>query len=435
MKLHTRSRWLFLAALVLGSWIYHLSLAVPQLRSDHLQTAETPFFSDLYPRWRGTREWLWYGRDPYSPAVTIMIHEGLTGVPVPAGAPVPATDAFAYPLYFGVLLAPLTLIPYATLMPGLYLAGLGLLGLAVSLWIVAAGSWERLPGWLLVLGCSTPAAINAVSVQQPTLFSVACLAGALAALRIGTLSPLHVRRWYIAMGALLALATIKPQNCLLLLLVLGVWGLGNLRRYGAVFLGFAGTLGSLLVATELGAPGWILRWGRALELYQQAVPMTPLGLVGLPPLAATGLRIGLALGLVLLAWRLRRCPPGSMAFAGLCALALALSYLIFPSWTYQYLLLYPAILLVIGNRRALVLCRPLGRSLYVVITSFALWPFVVALPGAVLLGLGAVFAQPTLTSQAAGLWPLMWLPLLVLPFVLLPAVSLLIRSGLLPQKP
>src|SRR4026207_715589 len=104
-----------LLLLVISSWAYELIIEEPGIRSRASMTF-SPGYSDLSPRWRGTYELLRHGRDPYGTEVTIANHEGLTGQTWQPGDPIPYADGFAYPLYFALFMAPLTLLPYEDLM-------------------------------------------------------------------------------------------------------------------------------------------------------------------------------------------------------------------------------------------------------------------------------------------------------------------------------
>src|SRR5690349_2342627 len=65
-------------------------------------------FSDLYPRWYGSRELLLHHRNPYDPSVTREIQLWSYGRPVDPRQPSGPQDEdrFAYPLYIAFLLAP-----------------------------------------------------------------------------------------------------------------------------------------------------------------------------------------------------------------------------------------------------------------------------------------------------------------------------------------
>src|SRR5271155_3431642 len=68
--------------LVLLMWGYYAHML--QLAEQRLAASGFPErnFSDLFPRWLGTRELLLNGRDPYSPEITREIQRGYYGRPI-----------------------------------------------------------------------------------------------------------------------------------------------------------------------------------------------------------------------------------------------------------------------------------------------------------------------------------------------------------------
>jgi len=69
-------------------------------------TSRVPGGNDLYPRWVAGCDWLKTGRDPYSPATTLRIQQGIYGRPA---TPDEDQVAFAYPIYTVLLTLPLCL--------------------------------------------------------------------------------------------------------------------------------------------------------------------------------------------------------------------------------------------------------------------------------------------------------------------------------------
>jgi hypothetical protein len=420
--------WLAVAALVLGNWTYGLAVEEAGIRAQAVAGGMTfsPNYSDLYPRWRGAYEALWQGRDPYSYAVTADIHEGLTGERLPPGDPATLADSFAYPLYFAVLLAPLTLAPYGVLMPWLWLGAVGLVALSVVGWrrVLDGAPLLPLPA-LAALGCSTLPAINAIIRQQPTILSLAFSTGAVVALRQGAASPARAGWWYAGAGALLAGTTIKPQCSILLLPALAIWVLGDLRGRRGLPIGFAGAMSGLLLAAEAMQSDWIPRWLASLQEYQQVVGVRPLLIALLPPAVAPAVLAGGGLLLVALLWRMRRAPADHPSFHLVVALPLFACYLVFPSWGYQQLLLYPAVVLVLSRRDMLAGYGRAGRVLYGTILSLVVLPLLLGLLGAGAWAGGAVFQAPALAGAAPALRGIIWLLLITLPFLLCLPLGLL----------
>src|SRR5579872_6144757 len=116
--MHARRAILPLALVLAGSmWFYVQHVMIP-----HQQVEATKFdiprgnLSDLYPRWLGARELLLHHRDPYGADITREIQVGYYGRPLDAARSGDPKDqqAFAYPLYVVLLLAPTVGLPFAT---------------------------------------------------------------------------------------------------------------------------------------------------------------------------------------------------------------------------------------------------------------------------------------------------------------------------------
>jgi hypothetical protein len=420
---------LFAAVLVaIGAWAYVLGIEEPAIRARAVAQGMSfsPEYSDLYHSWRATRELLWHGRDPYSEAITAEIAAGLSGRPTVPNDAVPQAARFSYPLYFAFLVAPLTLAPYGTLMPWLYAGGVALIALYTLACCWAVGlRGRRTIGGLVLLGSSSLPAIHATIIIQPVIVSVACVGGAIVALARSAQYPRQVHVWYAAAGVLLAVSTVKPQCSILLIGALAIWALGRLRERFSFLLGFTLTLGALLPDAEMLSPGWIPRWIEAISVYQGAVGVQPLLFTVFPAaaspvaLAAAGLLLG---GCV---WRLRATNPLQVGFQVIVAVALLASYLVFASWEYQQLLLYPALLLVIAQRATLRSSNRLGRVSYPVIVSVILWPFVGAVAAVIFWAVRATERQPLSDSDANVFWGVLRLPLIALPFLLLVPLAVL----------
>ena len=447
--------WLFpLGALLLGLAVYGYitAIIVPQ-QVDYGRTHNVPRgnLSDLYPRWYGTYERLWHGRDPYSAAVTQEIQVGYYGRLLTPADTVKDQQGFAYPLYVVFLLAPLTLLPFSLVQPLFGLLLLILTALAVLLWLGAL-RW-RLPApaaaaaCLLVVG-SWPA-LQAWSLEQLTALVAALLAAAAYCLTRGAGPPTGEREtppggatgWYVAAGALLAVATIKPQITVLLVAGLVLWAGGAWRARQAAAWGFLGTLALLVGGALLLQPTWIGDFRAALSAYAQythgeslLLSFARAGLGGVAPGLAEPLTdLGTAvLSVVALIvwWRGRQAPAGSFVFARALALTLAVTLLIIPTWApYNQLILVPAALLLARHWPALQATgRRWVRWLWMVAAVMLTWPAVLSVvlmiwlaltlaggagccaapiyqPGAsVLPVITSLFAPWAVLAALAGLW-------------------------------
>jgi hypothetical protein len=407
-------------ALALSMAFYIAGVLIPQQRASAAQTsAPRGNLSDLYPRWYGAREALLHGRDPYSADVTREIQVGYYGRAIDPSRPNDPRDqqGFAYPFYVAFLLAPTFGLPFATLAAGFGYLLLALTALSVPLWLYAVG-WRpplavTLALTLLTLG-SFPT-LQGVALQQLSLVVGALLAGAAAALVGGR---------HALAGALLALATIKPQIAAPLVAWLALWTISDWPRRQGVAWGFSGVMALLVGGAQIAAPGWIGRFLTALGAYQQYTAGQPLFETLLTP---WGGRLAAAAGILLVAgvcWRARRAPAGSAGFALALALVPALTLAIIPTWApYNQVLLLPGLLLAL--REAVVFRaqgRP-GKYVYFLLWLLVLWPWVAS----VTLTLASL-ALPATTVQQG--WPLPLFSSLFIPLITLAALGLLARVWL-----
>jgi hypothetical protein len=132
---------------------------------------------------------------------------------------------------------------------------------------------------------------------------------------------LLTRRRNAAAGVLLALAMIKPQLVLPLILWLLAWAI--LRRSWSFIAAFLATFGFLLLWAQRKLPGWIQYWREDVYRYgTRTHAILPLQTIcgHWPGLIAT---ILLAAYCISVLWRLRHAPPASSEFALAFSLALA----------------------------------------------------------------------------------------------------------------
>ena len=448
--------WLLpVGALVLGLLMYgYIAAVLVPYQIGGAQATNTPRgnLSDLYPRWLGARELLWHGRNPYSAEVTREIQLGYYGRVLTADDPIKDQQGFAYPLYVVFLLAPLTGFAFSAVQ-GLF--GWGLLALtaaSVPLWLRALG-WRPgapavLAGALLAAG-SWPAQ-QAWALEQLTALVAALLAAAAYCLARGATAGAggrgpgagdqetgagtqHATRthssflWYVAAGALLAVATIKPQLTMLLGAGLALWVVSRWRARQGVAWGFGGMLALLLGGSLLLMPGWPGEFRTALAAYQDYTAgrsildfFSRILLERIAPAAVAPVTAGLALALVGAAgaiwWQARRAAPGGPVFARALAATLAITLLIIPTWApYNQLLLIPGMALLVRERAALwALGRWGGRALWLPAATMIGWPWLAA--GVLMAWLGVSLARGE-TCCAAPVYQVGWfLPLITSQF-------------------
>jgi hypothetical protein len=466
--------WLPVVALLcaLAMLGYITAILIPhQVATSAAQGVPRGNLSDLYPRWLGTREVLQHGRNPYSAEVTRDIQLGYYGVALTPGGPIHDQQGFAYPLYVVFLLAPLTLFPFDVVQPLFGWALLGLTALSVPLWLraigwtlprpalgaaalLAAGSWPALQGWAL---------------EQLTLLVAALLAAAAACLAWGTGGggwgvggggarpgnpdldpkskipnpPTPTPIPQIVAGALLAVATIKPQVTALLVAGLAVWVLGHWRARQGVVWGFLGTLAALVGGSFLLLPGWLDDFRAALVAYQQYTDghsllwiWADVGLGRLLPAGVEPVTNALAAALVAVALGVgggaRGAAPATFPFARALALTLAITLLIIPTWApYNQPVLLPAILLLVQYRAALWAAgRRWVRWAWVTAAAMVGWPWLAAAGLLLALPIAAAAGQGCCDSAVYRLDFLPLLTSLFTPLAVLAALAGLWTHGL-----
>jgi hypothetical protein len=154
------------------------------------------------------------------------------------------------------------------------------------------------------------------------------------------------------LGALLALAWIKPQIAILFTLGLGLWAASVPARRRALLTG-ALTGAALLAAGEWLLPGWIPRWLAMLSNYSGGkAGLTRPETYGPDDWLQLALRAALVVGLALIWWRARRLPAGDwrwqLAAAGTWVVVAAVQQ---PWFGYNLILLYPPLLWLLAALR------------------------------------------------------------------------------------
>lgn len=303
--------------------------------------------NDLIGRWLGTRAAL-HGQDPYSAAMTRQIQ---------AIADHDKTTAFDYPATFAVLMAPLALLPWKAASV-LFLAGV-IPALALAIWLcirlVAPSLPARATALITLAALGSWPVIWGLRLWQPGLLVTICLFAGCYLLNRGGET---------AAGILFALAAIKPQIVLPLLLVLGVWTV--LRRQWSFLLAFAATNIALLALAEMLVPGWIPHWLASLHAYQGLCNKMPLETL-FGRTAGRVVAFGLGLGTLGRLWTLRhslapktgatetlgRIDAGPAVYGYVVALLLALPVAMnttTPLMIYNDLLLLPGCVLLCATR-------------------------------------------------------------------------------------
>ncbi|HZD77884.1 MAG TPA: glycosyltransferase family 87 protein [Acidobacteriaceae bacterium] len=321
-----------------GAALLLLLVACPLWQMHVHNRSMRPSHSDLIIRWVGTRAAL-DGFDPYSNQVLQEIQRAYYGhYPLTAADPDAARQAFLYPAHVVLLLAPLAYLHWETARWVFLSVTLPLLivGLQCCMQMFPRRHTRLQTGIILVLAICNWPILWGLRLQQPTLLIAAFIFVACFAL---------TRGWTSAAGALLALATVKPQIVFLLLLWLFLWSI--VRRLWSFLISFGVTLAILLLWTERLVPHWVSHWRASLSGYGRVTDTAP------PLENLFGHWVGLALtalvaaSLCLSLWRLRRAGPRSAEFSVAIGLVLVLTVLVIPThltMIYNLVLLFPACL-------------------------------------------------------------------------------------------
>jgi hypothetical protein len=403
-------------------WLYVGRVLVAHQRADAaIRNIPRGNLSDLYPRWLGSRELLAHHRDPYGADVTREIQNGYYGRPLDPSRPEDPKDqqAFAYPVYVAILLAPTVYLPFELLRKGFEVFLIVLTAASVWLWMRAIGWQEGFLAWfvaaMFVLG-SFPA-VQGVKLDQLTLLVAGFIA--LSAALLG-------RGQFFAAGMVLAISTIKPQLVMPLMACLILWAITDWARRRALVWGFCCAMGFLLLISEVILPGWIGKFRIALREYLAYTGGISLIDRLLSPGVGKLVTVVIFAGLLALVWQRRRAEPGSREFSLLLAMILVGTLLIIPTFApYNQLLLLPGVLLTARECQPAWRSGPISRAILVVTVIAFGWQWLTAL------GLILISLRFPLIAQNA--WTVPLYTVLVIPFVVLLDVVLLDRAPWSPQ--
>ena len=254
-------------------------------------------------------------------------------------------QGFAYPVYVVFVLAPLIGLPFHEVQIFFHWLLLAVTAASVWLWLRAL-RWRLPPlaiaaAMALTLG-SVPG-VQGIKLQQLSLLVAALLAGAAACVASGYL---------FCGGALLAVATIKPQLAWLFVAWLLVWAVSDWRARRRLVFGFGLVMALLLAGAEIVLPGWLGMFAAALGQYHRYTQNQSV----LDQLVAWGfagkiLALAAVVGCAFFLWKVRRRPGDAVEFGEAMALVMALTVLVVPMYApYNQVLLVPAILVLVRDR-------------------------------------------------------------------------------------
>ncbi|HEY1802788.1 MAG TPA: glycosyltransferase family 87 protein [Terriglobales bacterium] len=327
-------------------------------------------FSDLYPRWLGSRELLLHKRDPYSQTVTQEIQQGYYGRPIGSeNSYVVDEQRFAYPLYIVFLLAPVVYVPFSV-------AKLIFIFVLPASAIVTVLVWFKLIGIdidrlqktsVLILVIASLPYISGLFLQQLSIVVAFFIATALWCI---------ARDKLLLSGALFALSTIKPQLSFFLICWTFVWAFSKWQSRKLVIYSFMGFTGVLCAASQVLLPGWFAEFIAGLGPYLRYTH----GRAGI--LVLLGNRGGM-LAILFMAcivsryvWKIREEDSNSKRFFSAVLLVLTFTDVVVPSVApHTEVLLLPAYLLFFKESNTIQKARRLARSLVLGSWLVVLWPF------------------------------------------------------------
>lgn len=378
-----------------STWFYmdHI-LRVQQILDAAARGTPRGNLSDLYPRWLGTRELLLHGRNPYSPEITREIQRGYYGRPLdPARLEDPKDQqGFVYPVYVVFLLAPTVNLPFEQVRAGFFWFLVAAAAASVFLWLRAV-RWKLGFGWslvfaVLVLGWFPM--VQGIKLQQLSLLVAGLLAACGACLASG---------WLSLAGALLSLATIKPQLTWPLVLWLLVWAGSDWRQRKRFVYGFATMMIFLLVGARLILPGWLKMFLAAIGQYHHYTQNQSLLLLTFGRIVGSIVELACMLAGAALVWRSRKASTNTAEFGSATALVLALTVVIVPMVApYNQVLLLPAILVLLKTASSLPIL-PVFRIAGSIGFLLLVWPWMATM--------ALTAASPWLTPNLRQhLWPI-----------------------------
>lgn len=339
-------------------WARHVYIPanIAEVRARHLPVGNN---SDLYPRWLGTRELLLHGRDPYSPEITREIQVGFYGRPLdPENKSDPkAQEAFVYPLWVALLVAPTVTLPFASAVAIFRWILVGCIAFGAVLWMYILGVRHRplLTCSVVLLAFSSLPFL--VEYYQQNLTAAVVLFVALSAFCIQ-------RRQLILGGFFLALATMKPDTTGLLILCLLIWAAAKWKGRQAMLWSFAATLAGLFAISQRLLPHWIGDFVAGVHEYPSyGTAPNVLQLLSTPVLG-TIMSVLLLCLLFVLWFRWKRADAASIQFRWSLAWTCTATVVIIPKIAfYNQLLLIPPLLALATQYRTIQKSSVLFRAL------------------------------------------------------------------------
>lgn len=330
----TNQRWLFFLALV-------LAVAV-MFWANYSFAVNNPGGNDFLVYYHGTRALLFEGLSPYSEVVAERIQNQAYGRLAKDGE---NNLGFVYPLFSLLLFAPFSFLGEFPLDRAFWMTAMEICLLIITYLSMRIVGWK--PKYWLLTGYylfsilwyhAVRGLINGNAVVFVTLFVV--------------ISLFNIKKEnYRLAGVTLALAVIKPNVVVLLVLFVIYWSLS--RRNWQVVTWFLGSIIILTAGGMLVLPGWIIQNLQEIARFPSYNPSLTLGGVlgeWLPGIR-NQIKVALAFlagGALLYEWYLSR-KKSFHHFLWVCCLTLVLGQWIgVPTDPGNFIILFPALTLVIA---------------------------------------------------------------------------------------
>lgn len=383
-------------------WVMVLVLAAAALYHLHATNLWMPqSYSDLLPRIVGTRDAL-RGMNPYSTPVLHDIQKACYGHVLARGSKLDP-QYFSYPALIIPLLLPLVHLSWLLARTLFFAAVIPLLAFSFWWWatkMLPGQSFVTIAAAVLICLSAWPV-VWGLRLEQPTVVAFVLMTGAVSAVEKN-------RGWLS--GVLFAVAIIKPQIALPLLLWLGVWSFR--RRSFGIFQTFAVSLLALWAAADAIVPDWFSKWLASLHAYTSINrPICEMLFGRWVGLGATAVLAWFCLRRL---WVLLDAEAGSADFLRAVALSLAATLLVVPmqpTFLYDQILLIPAIMYSVGHQ---------GISAY---AKTARWMMLVSVYASLALLVFSAMAE--IWEPRGAMWYI--LPFVAEPLPLIVVISMLLE--------
>src|SRR5690348_7407148 len=375
----TRQMFTWIAVLVLASGMvyYYEGVLIPLRQKEfRVGAGARGNWADLYVQWLGSCEVLQHRRNPYSSEVTREIQRGFYGETIESGgAKFNNPEAFAYPVYVTFLFAPFLHVSFSFVQVVFTVIFFLLTLASIPLWMRALNirlrRWVVIP--VLLIAMSSYPVVDGLHLQQMTLLTAGLLAASLAAVASGQLF------WA---GVALAIASIKPQLVLLVIVFLLMWTVSNWASRKWFAIGLASSTAALFAASELLLPGWFHSWWEAVQAYRGYIKPSLLR-------SLLGQRLAMVVGGIAvlfccaLFWRVRKEIAGSDRFNFAAVAALTATVLLLPDaggGKYNQVILIPAAIWVSIWGRKAARMNAIAHSIWLLTVVVLAGEWVLALP-------------------------------------------------------